>query len=79
MPPPAVEELDLELVLREVSEALAILHAIEEGALLSDAPPGHDARKRHQSAVVLIDLTRDKLERLRMTLGGAPLLSRRGA
>jgi hypothetical protein len=68
MPPPGVEELDLDLVIREVSEALAILHALEEGALLGDAPTEPEARRRHQSAVVLIELMREKLERLRLVL-----------
>lgn len=62
------EALDAELVLLRLQDVLAVLHALNEGALLGDPPCGREARRRHQSAVVLIDLVGEKLERLRADL-----------
>lgn len=59
------EVFDAEAMLRQVDDALAILNAVEEGALLGDSPCGREARRRHQSAVVLIDVVQEKLEQLR--------------
>lgn len=62
------EALDAELVLLRLHDVLAVLHALNEGALLGDPPCGREAKRRHQSAVVLIDLVGEKLERLRADL-----------
>lgn len=62
------ETPDPEAMLRLVDDVLAVLHAVEEGALLGEPPCGREARRRHQAAVVLIDIVREKLERLRATL-----------
>lgn len=60
--------VDAETVLRQVDDTLAILHALEEGALLAEPPCGREARRRHQSAVVLIEVVREKLEGVRAAL-----------
>jgi hypothetical protein len=65
------EPPDLEPALRELDQVLAILYALDEGALLAEPPPSHEARTRHQAAVVLIDLVRSRLRCVRRQLAEA--------
>ena len=62
---PAAQDLDDETLLQRLDEILAVLHAIDEGALLADAPRDAGAQRRHQSATVLVDVVRAKLQDLR--------------
>jgi len=60
-----------ESALARLSEALAILEAIDRGDLLAELPAGAEAAERHQCAVSLLAVLRRELEALACELQSA--------